>query len=255
MLRFRALCAAALVTAGTPLGAYADPIQIGGGVRTQPSFGVPNTYELVVATLGLDSFNVPIPSTLTSAQQACSPCSPGQVIDVSTTFTLGGSSLTGIATVDGVGYPQVFGEGELAIHASPITVPAEPGPSPVFRVPAFSFTATGSLRFFDQTTSQLLFDHDVFGSGEVFLFLVGSQGRPIGITDPPYSVYFENYALNQPVPEPGTFVLFGTGALLLSRLSRKRQHPNRWPNTPAAQLRHSERAPVRERRSVEPGGG
>jgi hypothetical protein len=227
MLRLCALCAATLVTAGTPLGAYADPIQIGGAVRTQPFFGVPNTYELVVSTFALDSFNVPIPITLTSAQQACSPCSPGQVIDVSTTFTLGGPSLTGIATVDGVGYPQVFGEGELAIHASPITVPAEPTASNVFLVPTFSFTATGSLRFFDQATSQLLFDHDVFGSGEVFLFLVGSTGGTVGTSDPPYSVFFENYSLDQPVPEPGTFFLVSTGALLLTRLSRKRRHPNR----------------------------
>jgi hypothetical protein len=225
MVRLHVLCGATLVTAGTALAANADPIQIGGAVRTQPFFGTSNTYELVVTTIELDSFNVPIPVTLTSAQQTCSPCSPGQVIDVSTTFTLGGSSLTGIATVDGVGYPQVFGEGELTIHASPITVPAEPFPSQVFRVPAFSMTATGSLRFFDQATSRLLFDHDVFGFGEVFLFLVGSNGGAIGVADPPYSVFFETYALNQPapVPEPGTVFLLGSGALLLSRLHRKRR--------------------------------
>jgi len=226
MVSTREFCAAALLTAGTfcaPLAAHADPIQIGGGVRTSAVPGMANTYEFMVILLGGDRFDVPLPRIPTPPELVCSPCAPGQVIDVSTTFTLAGSSLTGTAEVNGVVYPRVFGEGELNFLASPVTVPVETPFSTVYLVqPLFPFTATGSLKFFDQDTSQLLFDHDVFGRGEGYLFLVGAKGG--GHTSPPNSFFFVNYSLaapHPPIPEPSTLLLFGTGALLLTRMVRR----------------------------------
>lgn len=199
-----------------PLLAEADSIQIGGAVRTTPFLGVPDSYTLVVSSFGYqeprttDFFFLPIPGVPTSAEQMCSPCAAGQVIDVSNTFVLGGAGFVGFGQFGGVAYPQVFGEGQLTFDVSPLTVPV--ASSPVL----FPFTATGSLRFFDLDTSHLLFDSAVFGSGIGLLTLVGSPGGP-------YSFYNINYPLNDPVPEPGSFVLVGTGALVLTR--RLRTHP------------------------------
>jgi hypothetical protein len=225
MASCRNLWAAALLPLGmfliAPLAAHADPIQIGGSVRTTPVFGMPNTYEFFVLLLGGDRFDVPLARVPTPAELVCSPCAPDQLIDVSTAFTLAGSSLTGTAEVNGVPYHRVFGEGELNFLASPLTVPADTPSSTVYLVQPSPLTATGSLRFFDKDTSQLLFDHEVFGSGTTRLYLVGAEGGPVGA---PNSFYFIDYGLAEPhppVPEPSTLLLFGTGAVLLTRMVRR----------------------------------
>ena len=141
----------------TPPAAHADPIQIGGGI--QPSTTGGDNYQW--ATLFLDkTFFAHIPHPLTPAEQLCTPCSPGQMIDLSTTFSL---AAQGLWSRSAVGVTRdAFGEGELTFH-----IPLLPSPSALVLNIRFPLIATGFLRIVDLDTSEVLLDHSVYGSEQV----------------------------------------------------------------------------------------
>jgi hypothetical protein len=171
-------------------------------------------YPTFAALPALDGsfFIANIPRPLTPAEQLCTPCAPGQVLDLSTTFSLSATGL--FFNPEGFGRPA-FGEGQLTYTSAPVTVPVSLPGSLGFGL-QFPLTATGFIRIIDSETSVLI-DNPVVGSGRGLLFLTGTGA------DVPYSFSSVNYSLADPVPEPGSLLLTSLGALYLARQVRRRR--------------------------------
>jgi hypothetical protein len=145
-----------------------------------------------------------------------SSCPPGTTIDLTTVFVglgAGGATLNGTAygthRQSGEGEPIIL-NGTLAFTAPAVTVPADPaGTAELFE----RFTFRGQVAGEDPQTAQKLFDMSLRGQGRVLLRLGGSPGglHPSG----PYQFLSIGYAFEpaQPVPEPGTILLFSNGVV------------------------------------------
>jgi PEP-CTERM motif len=223
MARIFRACAVPLsicaILVAAPARVSADPIPLAGGtVQTRPPFwAAPGSYWMVLVLPGNEVYDLAVPQTLTPAQQLCTPCAPGQVLELTTTFDLGGEAYGG--NHDG---RSVYGEGQLTFASAPVTVPQSP-PAGLFPI-WFPFTTTGFVHLVDRSTSEVLFSENVFGAGTALLFLVGTgiNAVPLG---PPYSFFFLNYPLDDstPTPEPASVLLLATGLAGVFTAVRKRR--------------------------------
>jgi hypothetical protein len=201
-----------------PARVGADPIPLAGGtVRTQPPLWAgPGSYTMLLVLPENEIYDLAVPGILTPAQQLCTPCAPGQVLELTTTFDLGGAAYGGYH--DGRG---VYGEGQLTFSSDPVTLPQSLNAG-LFLI-QFPFTATGFVHLVDRSSSDVLFSENVFGAGTALLFLVGT-GLSAETLGPPYSFLFLNYPLDDssPTPEPASVLLLATGLASLFTAVRKR---------------------------------
>ena len=147
----------------------------------------------------------------------CFPCTPGRTLDLSATIHLSAFP-PGSATVDGSTYAEVFFGGTLDIDAGSVIVPDVPvgGPYPQLGT---AFTFTGTLQgFADVTrTGTPLFSLLVAGSGRTSLGFFNYPTQN-GITTDGRQFEFEQAAAT---PEPGSLLLFATGAGWIARRWRR----------------------------------
>jgi hypothetical protein len=221
------LSAATVLLASTLLGAWpaaAEPILIRtGGVGFD--IGDPPGLGLMADGFSLSSH---FPS-IASFQLCTSPCFSGDVIAPSTIFGTASREFglgTGIATVDGTTYGTSIGgpgsvafRGTLSFEASPVVIPMLPAAG-FLRVTS-PFVVTGNIAGFqtlDPTSP--LFTVDVFGSGIATLVLGPHPSGPAGAL----SFRAVQYDILDPVPEPATIVLCGSG--LAGLLLRRRRGTN-----------------------------
>lgn len=146
----------------------------------------------------------------------CGPCMPGTAFDLSATMT---PRLfpPGTATIDGRTYDAVFFSGTFNFEAGSVSVPEVPMGGPgVYPTAPFSFDGTLAGYADASLTGAPLFSTALAGGGmaSIGFFNYGS------ISADGFSYTFEDTA---PVPEPGSLLLFGSGAAWIASRWRSRR--------------------------------
>ena len=197
---FAALCLLVLILAFTPSTTHADPVVITGGSLTVLGLGGP-AYNLSGSNfsavgIGQQPGFLPL--------RGCNPCASGSVIQVSASFT--GSS---------VGGQQTFA---FSFVGPSITVPFSLTNQTITSPFQFSGTLTGCLVV---NCGPVVPTFSLIGSGTAIVNLrfagLNADGTPI--------FTFQNITYSfQPVPEPTSILLVGSGLAAFGiRLRRKQK--------------------------------
>lgn len=155
----------------------------------------------------------------------CGPCTPGSALNLSSTVAVTDwpSPVSGV-TFNGHTYESVFFRGTLAFNAGSVIVPDIPpgGPTTIL---SSTFTFAGTLAAFSEPggTGTPLFSTDLSGSGmgpfAARVVFINRDGAPhLQVHQLDY--HFDNVA---PTPEPGSLLLFGSGAAWVAASWRQRR--------------------------------
>ena len=162
-----------------------------------------------------------VPATDAPANECFGSCLPGTIVDLSSVFGGAGAGFslgTGTgATIDGIDYlggnvAQLFGT--FVFDSQTVALP--PILAPELRLTA-PFTFAGQMAGFRGSTA--LFELDLEGQGTASLVLGTSEGRY------QFRSFSYDFESAEPIPEPATLLLCGTGlaSLLVRRRSKRRQ--------------------------------
>lgn len=194
----------------------AEPVRIvtSGGLGQIPFDG-----ETSAAFLG-DGFAILDAEVNFWRGESCWPCTPGSLLDLSAVVGINNYP-PGTATIDGRVYESVYYEGLLDIDAGSIVVPNLPPDGPGMRPgPSTTFTFTGTLSGFadPSRTGTPLFTLLLAGGGTASMSFFHV---PIdGLVADGFEYEFEAAAAT---PEPGSLLLFASGAALIGRRWRHRR--------------------------------
>jgi hypothetical protein len=221
----RIVCTTIVVVALIPVSSLADPISIlHGSIWIRG--GEPNGAVNLIGSRGFSLVGTVAPSAgLTGLFGQCivPECTPGTRIDFGLHLTGASGLLTGTMTIEGDRYDiseNVTAIADVFLHVdgavlAPAIGPARPPVSAPFSLTgrAFALTPFGE------------FAHDdlLFGRGVATVTLVPFPANPD--FGPSWMVDSARFDFAEPVPEPATLVLVGTGALLAARARRRPRHP------------------------------
>lgn len=157
----------------------------------------------------------------------CEPCTPGTSLNLSSNVTVGNWG-AGTATIDGQFWSDVYYSGTLTFSAGSVVVPdvspQPPGLDETVVESAFTtFSFTGMLIGFSDPslTGSPLFTAQIAGGGS------GPTAAWAGFGNLGSGVFLDfvdyNFDDVAPTPEPGSLLLFGSGAAWIAARSRKRR--------------------------------
>lgn len=158
------------------------------------------------------------------APDICFPCRAGDRINISL-HRVGDDIRSGPATVGGVTYGRLFYEGEMSFLSNPVMVPY--GDSPLVTITTGFVFSSDPLRGCSESVHSgcrgEVFSHAMSGSGIATLQLRSrfDEARGYRLYDSPTIRY--DFESTEPIPEPATVLLLGTGiAGLAARFRRRR---------------------------------
>lgn len=219
----RIWCAATVIVALTPVPARADPISILHGSILITSGGL-NGPVTLTGSRGFSLVGTVAPSAgLTGLFGQCivPECTPGSRIDFGLDLTGASGFLSGTMTIEGDRYDiseSVTAIADVFLHLDGSVL--APGMGPARATVSAPFSLTG--RAFALTPfGEFAHDDLLFGRGTATVTLVPYPAIPE--LDPSWMVDSARFDFVQPVPEPSTLVLVGTGALLAARARRSRR--------------------------------
>ena len=196
----RALVCVAILIWLLPASAQAEPIVIATGFLT--STGLSNTGHFDLTGMG---FRVMGSTDIGFVRPSeCFPCSPGDVVKLSAIFS-GGLDLDGPITLDGAAFTNPA-DANFVFTAGSIVMPGDPQDFSV----TLPFTFSGNLIGLDETGQHNLFTRPLAGRG-----MLTANFKSIPVFEDVrgfdfVSIRYE-FAASDPVPEPFTLLLVGTG--------------------------------------------
>lgn len=218
ILNRRTLQLALLAALAGPSLAAADPVRITSGYVQSGGFDPRAQFSLEGDGFSLTGFAVALNSTLLLA---CVPCVAGTTLDLGGAFH--GTDAAGSGVVDGVTYSEIFLNGLTGTFSSPSFQIS--GDQALTITRNFTFTGTVSgylLNPFVYGFTEPAFTKTLTGEGIARgEFLVNADKPPLFFAN---RLRYE-FTGPDPVPEPATLVLLGSGAALVAL--RRRRSPSR----------------------------
>jgi hypothetical protein len=217
-------CAATVIVALTAVPSLADPISILHGSILITGGGLPNGPVSLTGSRGFSLDGTVAPSAgLTGlfGQCAVPECTPGSRIDFGLDLTGASGFLSGTMTIEGNRYDiseSVTATADVFLHLDGSVL--APGMGPARPTVSAPFSLTG--RAFALTPfGEFAYDERLFGRGTATVTLVPYPANPDFA--PSWMVDSARFDFAQPVPEPSTLLLVGTGVLLAAKARRARR--------------------------------
>ena len=211
-IRRAAVAAAVLTLLFVPAGAHAEPIVISGGFLS--STGLNNVGHFQFTGAGFNVIGSTDIGFVSPAQ--CFPCDAGETVSLSAFFS-GGLDLDDVITVDGSLFSNPA-DAVLQFVAPSIVMPGDPLDFTVTR----PFMFSGSLIGLDETGQHNVFTRALTGRGTLT-----ASFRSIPVFEDVRAFDFVSirydFEAADPVPEPCTLLLVGTGLGIAARVRKMRR--------------------------------
>lgn len=199
--------------------AQADPIVVRAGALTTSAFEFSAPFSLI------GTGDTRIDGRWPGGSVPCSSCRVGDVVTPSARFLYdtvpfvwGDPFASGSATIAGTSYPRLFFSGELLFTGSPFTLPGLTTPGDAVLTFRRPFTFTGEVSGYDRllegpTELYPLFTTTWAGRGTADVRFFGTRTGAGSF----YTYLDTTYTFADPIPEPATLLLCGTGVAVLIR--------------------------------------
>lgn len=220
-LKRPAIPAVLLLSVMLPSGAHAEPVQITSGFLRDVGPLGGGTFEFN----GADFFASGLADdAIINPETTCWACAPGNTISMSAYYFAPISNLA-TATVAGTTYDRIYLNGQLTFESADVTAPSM---TPNGFTVSQPFTLSGYLvGELSQASGPAVFRQALTGHGTVTASFSSGPLIPGGTRLFAFETMryeFAPGAVPDPVPEPATFLLFGSGvgaALFRKRVKRR----------------------------------